>query len=103
TVVFSGSHSSKSKANLLELAQALNISLDGARNNFERVSLIQAQFDGRPQLKDDPKFTGLYGRLPRGEKRTHASMVDENAALRPAELLLSVPQSVVDSMTGNIQ
>ncbi|KAG2079261.1 hypothetical protein BDR04DRAFT_1086466 [Suillus decipiens] len=98
-IVFSGSLSSKLKADLLELAQALDISLDGARNNPERVSLMQAQLDGRPQLKDDPKFTGLYGRLPRGQKRTHASLVD---ALGPAELLLSVPQSVVDSMTCNI-
>ncbi|KAG2064929.1 hypothetical protein BDR04DRAFT_1109372, partial [Suillus decipiens] len=74
TALFSGSLSSKSKADLLELAQALDISLDG--------------LDGRPQLKDDPKFTGLYGRLPGEQKRTHASMVDENAALGPAELLL---------------
>ncbi|KAG2076749.1 hypothetical protein BDR04DRAFT_1088957, partial [Suillus decipiens] len=88
TVVFSGSLSSKSKADLLELAQALDISLNGARNNPERIFLIQAQLDGRPQLKDDPKFTSLYGRLPGGQKRTHASIVDENTALGPAELLL---------------
>ncbi|KAG2078607.1 hypothetical protein BDR04DRAFT_1087062, partial [Suillus decipiens] len=76
------------KSHLPELVQALDISLDGARNNPERISLIQAQLDGLPQLKDDPKFTGLYGRLPGGQKHTHASMVDENAALGPAELLL---------------
>ncbi|KAG2073672.1 hypothetical protein BDR04DRAFT_1094678, partial [Suillus decipiens] len=40
---------------------------------------------------------------PRGQKCTHANMVDENAALGPAELLLSVLQSVADSMTCNIQ
>ncbi|KAG2074071.1 hypothetical protein BDR04DRAFT_1229594 [Suillus decipiens] len=44
-------------------ARVLDISLSGSRNNPERISLIQAQLDGRPQLKDDPKFTGLYGRL----------------------------------------
>ncbi|KAG2071557.1 hypothetical protein BDR04DRAFT_1098027, partial [Suillus decipiens] len=87
TIVFSGSLSSKSKADLLELAQALDISRNGSRNNPERIFLIQAQLYGRPQLKDGPKFTGLYGRLPGGQKRTHASMVDENAALRPAKLL----------------
>ncbi|KAG2351134.1 hypothetical protein BDR07DRAFT_1502508 [Suillus spraguei] len=65
TVIFSGSLSSKSKADLLKLAQALDISLDGAQNNPEHVSLIQAQLDDHPQLKDDPKFTGLYGCLLR--------------------------------------
>ncbi|KAG2072886.1 hypothetical protein BDR04DRAFT_1096143 [Suillus decipiens] len=88
-IVFSGSLSSKLKADLLELAQALDISLD-------------AQLDGCPQLKDDLKFTGLYGRLPHEQKCTHASLVDENAALGPAKLLLSILQSIVDSMTCNI-
>ncbi|KAG2062823.1 hypothetical protein BDR04DRAFT_1111987 [Suillus decipiens] len=101
-IVFSSSLSSKLKANLLELMQALDMSLNGAQNNPECVSLIQAQLNGHPQLKDDPKFTGLYGRLPCGQKCTHASMVDKNAALGPAELLLSIAQSVVDSMTCNI-
>ncbi|KAG2073941.1 hypothetical protein BDR04DRAFT_1094161 [Suillus decipiens] len=101
-IVFSGSLSSKLKADLLELTQALDISLDGTQNNPEHVSLIQAQLNGRPQLKDDPKFTCLYGHLPRGQKHTHTSMVDENAALGPAKLLLSIPQSIVDLMTCNI-
>ncbi|KAG2076508.1 hypothetical protein BDR04DRAFT_1089633, partial [Suillus decipiens] len=68
---FSGSLSSKSKADLLELAQVLDISLNGSRNNPEHIYLIQAQLDGRSQLTDDPNFTGLHGRLPGGQKRTH--------------------------------
>jgi hypothetical protein len=49
--------------------------------------LIQAQLDSCPQLKDDPKFTGLYGRLHHGQKRMHASMIDENIAPAASESL----------------
>jgi len=54
--------------------------LDGTRNNAECIALIQAHLDGHPQLKDNMKFAGLYGRAPRGQKRTHTSTSDENVA-----------------------
>ncbi|KAJ8593533.1 hypothetical protein M405DRAFT_922894 [Rhizopogon salebrosus TDB-379] len=86
TMAFSGALSSKSKADLLELSQALGTSLDSARNNPERVALIQTHLDGHPQLKDDPKFAGLYSRVTRGQKRTHTTCtMDENTA--PADSL----------------
>ncbi|KAG2070107.1 hypothetical protein BDR04DRAFT_1100567 [Suillus decipiens] len=80
-IAFSGSLSSKLKADLLEITQALDISLDGAQNNPECL-------DGCPQLKDDLQFTGLYGCLPRGQKCT-------------PESLLSILQSIVNLMTCN--
>jgi len=86
TTAFSGTFSSKSKADLLELTQALGTSLDSARNNPERVALIQTHLDGHPQLKDDLKFAGLYNRIARGQKRAHTtSTMDENTA--PADSL----------------
>ncbi|KAG1742076.1 hypothetical protein EDD22DRAFT_851618 [Suillus occidentalis] len=67
---FSGALSSKSKADLLELAQALGVSLENARNNGDRCECIQAHLNNNPALKTDPKFAGLYGRT-RGQKRAH--------------------------------
>ncbi|KAG2050500.1 hypothetical protein BDR06DRAFT_1011159 [Suillus hirtellus] len=86
TTAFSSSLNSKLKADLLELAQALSISLDGARNNAECIAVIQAHLDGHPQLKDDMKFAGLYGWAPHGQKRMHmhTSATDENVALASA-------------------
>lgn len=92
TVLSSGSLGGKSKADLLKLTQALEISLNGAQNNPKHVFLIKAQLNGHPQLKDDPKFTGLYGCLPYGQKHTYTSMINENAA--PAESLQIEPPAI---------
>ncbi|KAG1827858.1 hypothetical protein DFJ58DRAFT_879711, partial [Suillus subalutaceus] len=58
----------------------------------ECIALIQAHLDGHPQLKDNMKFAGLYGRAPRGQKRTHAhtSTNDENVA--PASATVAQPE-----------
>ncbi|KAJ8596282.1 hypothetical protein M405DRAFT_805695, partial [Rhizopogon salebrosus TDB-379] len=42
--------------------------------------------DGHSQLKDDPRFAGLYSRVTRGQKRMHKTCtMDENTA--PADSL----------------
>jgi hypothetical protein len=52
----------------------------------KRVALIQTHLDGHPQLKDDPKFAGLYSRVTRGQKRMHTTCtMDKNTA--PADSL----------------
>ena len=77
---FGGSLGHKSKPDLLELADALGISLEDARNNQERSEHIQSHLDTHLNLKDNPRFTGLYVRAIRSPKRTHAMLTanDEN-------------------------
>ncbi|KAG1863215.1 hypothetical protein DFJ58DRAFT_220664, partial [Suillus subalutaceus] len=64
----------------------------GPGYNAERIALIQEHLDGHPQLKDNMKFAGLYGRAPRGQKRTHThtSTTDENVA--PASATVEQPE-----------
>ncbi|KIK75525.1 hypothetical protein PAXRUDRAFT_785687 [Paxillus rubicundulus Ve08.2h10] len=60
--------------------------MENAPNNTERVSRLQSHLDSNISLKDDPKFTGLYGRPPRGQKRTlpmNPLDVDENVLPEP--------------------
>ncbi|KAG1812774.1 uncharacterized protein BJ212DRAFT_1368210 [Suillus subaureus] len=83
TTVFSSALSSKSKADLLEQAQALGISLENAWNNGDQCECIQAHLNNNPALKTDPKFAGLYGHT-RGQKCAHpTSMMASNENIPP--------------------
>ncbi|KAF8833206.1 hypothetical protein BDN67DRAFT_986176 [Paxillus ammoniavirescens] len=50
TLAFSGSLNSKLKLDLVELAGALGISLDGTHNNTDRIEQIQTHLNGNPNL-----------------------------------------------------
>lgn len=71
-VAFGGSLGNKSKPDLLELADAPGVSLEDACNNQERIERIQSHLDSHLNLKENPRFTGLYLRVTHGQKRAHA-------------------------------
>jgi hypothetical protein len=81
--VFSGTLLSKSKADLLELAQALSIFLENTQNNRDQCECIQVHLNNHSALKSDPKFAELYG-CTRGQKCAHPTstmMLSKNIPL----------------------
>ncbi|KAL4077627.1 hypothetical protein J3A83DRAFT_4185970 [Scleroderma citrinum] len=81
---FSGSLQSKKKAELLEIALALQISDRGTKEEVQ--ARIKKRLDDNPHLKDNPAFSGLLGRGKR--------------SMQPQLLSHSAPSSVSQSLTG---
>ena len=71
--IFSGSLSSKKKADLQDIAHALHLPMD--KTNAELIASIGDHLKTHPELQDNPRFTGLF--LRRGQKRS-APENDEN-------------------------
>ncbi|KAG6834808.1 hypothetical protein H0H93_007268 [Arthromyces matolae] len=71
TMVFSGSLSSKNKTQLGDLAAALGFEtqLDDKRTKAQFLEQITKKFEAEPELKDDPRFVGMF---KRGSKRPAA-------------------------------
>ncbi|KAH9936106.1 uncharacterized protein B0H18DRAFT_972204 [Fomitopsis serialis] len=80
--VFSGSLSSKLRDELLDIATALDIPVEGKKKP-ELLESIRNHFTANPELKEQPRFCGIF----RGRKRTAAAAeldepVDQPAATR---------------------
>jgi hypothetical protein len=60
---FVGSLGSKNKADLQEIAGALNLSEDGTKDTL--IQRINSFFDSNPLQRDSPQFSGLFRRALR--------------------------------------
>ena len=60
---YSGALQPKKKAELLEIALALDISEKGTKEEIQ--ARIKKHLDDNPHLGDNPAFTGLFGRRKR--------------------------------------
>lgn len=60
---YSGALPPKKKAELLEIALALEISNKGTKEEVQ--ARIKKHLDDNPQLGDNPAFSGLFGRRKR--------------------------------------
>ncbi|KAH7869071.1 uncharacterized protein C8R40DRAFT_1026638, partial [Lentinula edodes] len=60
TTVFTGSLNSKLKDDLKDIAFVLGLSLEG--NKDELILSIKSHFGSHPNLSEDPRYRGLFGR-----------------------------------------
>ncbi|KAJ3905088.1 hypothetical protein F5879DRAFT_784680, partial [Lentinula edodes] len=58
--VFTGSLNSKLKDDLKDIAFVLGLSLEG--NKDKLILSIKSHFNSRPNLSEDPRYRGLFGR-----------------------------------------
>ncbi|KAJ7235030.1 hypothetical protein B0H12DRAFT_992622, partial [Mycena haematopus] len=73
TAVFRGALSSKTKAQLKDLAYALKLSMDGTAKELN--SRITEFFDKNETTREDPRFVGIFN---------HVSNSASNAAAGPS-------------------
>lgn len=83
---FTGSLSSKSKDDLKDIVYALNLSLEGSKD--ELVSRIKQHFDVHPTLRDDPRYQGMFVRT-RMRPRPSSTLLPQPSSLT----LLSQPST----------
>lgn len=67
TIIWRGAWRNRSKADVRDLAFALELSMDGTKN--ELMKRIQAHLDKAPALAHDKRFEGLYIPVARGRRR----------------------------------
>ena len=60
TAPFAGALTSKTKADLQDIAQVLGLTTDGQKKDI--LARINAQFDANPVLHDDSRFEGMFNR-----------------------------------------
>ncbi|KAI9454068.1 hypothetical protein BJY52DRAFT_1095640, partial [Lactarius psammicola] len=60
---FTGTLTSKTKANLQDIAQVLGLVTDGQKKDV--LAQINAHFDANPTLRDDSRFEGIFNRTRR--------------------------------------
>jgi uncharacterized protein YaiL (DUF2058 family) len=82
-IEFKGSLLSRNKDALKDIAHALNISLDGTKNELN--DRILGHLAIHPELKADKRFTGLYTTRARGQKRPLDETQPTDAAPPPSQ------------------
>lgn len=83
TAVFSGNLTTKKKAELVEIAQALGVSDVGVREEIQQRVKKHLE-DNATDLQDDPAFTGLYTRNMRQKSLQPQSSITSITSQKPA-------------------
>ncbi|KAH9017432.1 hypothetical protein EDB85DRAFT_2155181 [Lactarius pseudohatsudake] len=89
---FTGALTSKTKADLQDIAQVLGLSIGGQKKAI--VARINAHFDSYPILRDDPCFEGIFNRLrrwPTLQTEDETLNMNPTASVRPSA---SVPMPI---------
>lgn len=95
TAVYSGSLGSKKKADLQDIAYALDLSITGKKDDL--LALISTHLKDHPEREADPRFAGLYLAMARGQKRrAPAADHDDEESRRSTRPRLASPREPGD-------
>lgn len=104
---FTGALTSKTKADLQDIAQALELTTDGQKKDI--LARINAHFDANPGLRDKPRFEGIFNRTRGRPVVRTAATEHETSNMTPAAsagpstfLLQSFPPMPAPPLSSNI-
>ena len=86
TAPFAGALTSKTKADLQDIAQVLGLATDGQKKDI--LARINTRFDANPVLRDDLRFEGMFN-----QTRKRPAMQTEDPTSTQAGPSLSIPLS----------